>query len=107
MKSYTPEPWINDPHGIIATSPDRPINDDCETPEGFYGGQLIVESVEDRNSRRIVACVNACKGIPTDILEGKINMMELYEKYQDYVGDCWADDCYPSKFSEWLKGYID
>lgn len=36
---------------------------------GYYGGHLIAETVTAANARRIVACVNACAGIPTAALE--------------------------------------
>lgn len=35
----------------------------------YYGGHLIAESITSANSRRIVACVNACEGISTESLE--------------------------------------
>lgn len=35
----------------------------------FYGGHLVAESITPANARRIVACWNACHGLPTDELE--------------------------------------
>lgn len=70
--SHTPEPWMVDPddrpgyewnnHIVSATDPNQTI---CfmthdNTPENIEG---------EANARRIVACVNACKGIKTESLE--------------------------------------
>lgn len=35
----------------------------------YYGGHMVAESVTAANARRIVACWNACLGLPTDELE--------------------------------------
>lgn len=35
----------------------------------YYGGHLIAESITPSNLRRILACVNACAGVPTAHLE--------------------------------------
>jgi len=35
----------------------------------YYGGHMVAESVTPANARRIVACWNACLGLPTDELE--------------------------------------
>jgi len=44
-----------------------------EDNDGWYveksGSQLAYKVVDEANARRIVACVNACGGIPTEILE--------------------------------------
>lgn len=37
----------------------------------YYGGHMVAESVTPSNARRIVACWNACLGLPTDELEQK------------------------------------
>ncbi|WP_111873671.1 hypothetical protein [Aeromonas bivalvium] len=37
----------------------------------YYGGHLVAESVTAANARRLVACWNACHGLPTDELEQK------------------------------------
>ena len=56
---HTPEPWIyampdSDHEGIIC---------------GRHGGQVIDGEFNEANARRIVACVNSCAGIPTEVLE--------------------------------------
>lgn len=64
---HTPEPWRMEERERIyvvsdAPSPDRgPI---CVT-SGFVRSKYVSEA----NARRIAACVNACKGIPTEELE--------------------------------------
>lgn len=40
-----------------------------EETRAYYGGYLIAESITPANRRRILACVNACQGIPTAQLE--------------------------------------
>jgi hypothetical protein len=35
----------------------------------YYGGHMVAESVTPANASRIVACWNACLGLPTDELE--------------------------------------
>lgn len=57
--SHTKEPWIYelpdaDHEGIII---------------GRRGGAVVDGEFSDDNARRIVACVNACAGIPNEVLE--------------------------------------
>ena len=67
MSKHTPEPWklcrndqsVGDARGYAV----------CDVwPRG--DDQLASEEGKD-NARRIVACVNACRGLPTDELEQK------------------------------------
>lgn len=82
---HTPEPWKVDPddrpgyewnnHIVSATDPNQTI---CfmthdNTPENIEG---------EANARRIVACVNACKGIKTESLE-----MEVLSWITDETGE--------------------
>lgn len=82
---HTPEPWMVDPddrpgyewnnHIVSATDPNQTI---CfmthdNTPENIEG---------EANARRIVACVNACKGIKTESLE-----MEVLSWITDETGE--------------------
>lgn len=71
MTHHTPEPWeIDDEYvqqdggGDIAICHVLSID---ENIEGHWGRGKITEA----NARRIVACVNACRGLPTDELEQK------------------------------------
>ncbi len=60
---HTPEPWqINGSH-IYGADPERELIAQCLTNHGRL--------VADRN--RIVACVNALAGIPTDALDGLLD----------------------------------
>jgi len=62
---HTPEPWIcrDNQHYNIGTSEGYAIAD-----MAFEYSSLGQEELK-ANARRIVACVNACAGIPTDQLE--------------------------------------
>lgn len=83
---HTPEPWAMDWHFIVAPDPKGIYPD-------IYIGELIQEDSEEpsriaspeeqiANGRRIVAAVNACKGIPVEALEEGIveEMRELLER---------------------------
>lgn len=41
------------------------------TPSGYVGDGFIADVDTKDNARRIVVCVNACRGLPTDELEQK------------------------------------
>ncbi len=70
MSEHTPEPWAvfmsNDDEKLLGVG-------SAETGEGITdhrGGIWNWDDTQGRaNARRIVACVNACKGIPTEELE--------------------------------------
>lgn len=72
---HTPEPWRtgNVSTTVVADSDDGLHITGATGPDAleYYGGNLIAESVSEENARRIVACVNACAGIPTEELEQK------------------------------------
>lgn len=51
---------------VMACPPD--VNPDDDSVR-YYGGLLVCESSSTEWRRRIVACVNACAGIRTDLLE--------------------------------------
>ena len=57
--SHTPEPWI------------FAVADDfyCGSIMGRHGGEVFDGDFTEANARRIVACVNACAGVHTEILE--------------------------------------
>ncbi len=69
---HTPEPWrvehnANGAYWVVA-----PRSGGCEVrgaADPYYGGILIAESLSRQNAHRIVACVNACAGLPTEKLE--------------------------------------
>lgn len=62
MNQHTPEPWVIDGQCAAAAESDQ-VNSGyytaiCKGPDG------------EANSRRIVACVNACAGLPQEALDG-------------------------------------
>ena len=58
---HTPEPWKQDEDSELLIT-----NSELERV-----GETIVRTDTKADARRIVACINACKGIPTDQLEGR------------------------------------
>ena len=67
--SHTPEPWEWCEHHFNAPPYEGRLNNECGIypPDGECGPVALVGGKE--NARRIVACVNACKGIKTESLE--------------------------------------
>jgi hypothetical protein len=63
---HTKEPWRIDQYGDIRDSGQRQIY-----LSGFRTSMVSGAENDDQkaNTRRIVACVNACEGIPTEELE--------------------------------------
>ncbi|WP_243546177.1 hypothetical protein [Pseudodesulfovibrio tunisiensis] len=78
VSSFTPTPWRVGTHGEIVTDSTKGLRCD-EDMRQYYGGNLVAESITKENARRIVACVNALAGIPTEILEqkGLIGILEI------------------------------
>ena len=64
---YSPEPWLPSPdYGAIVTCQPHPgARRLC--PE--YGGFLVAEGFSQEDRRRAMACVNVCRGLPTELLE--------------------------------------
>jgi len=69
MSEHTPEPWFAEEY--FDKNHDRFLFDIRAENEEIVGseGLWTSESSDRANARRIVACVNACKGISTDRLE--------------------------------------
>ena len=65
---------------VMACPPD--VNPDDDSVR-YYGGLLVCESASAEWRRRIVACVNACAGIPTDQLE----IAGVLDNYECMVAD--------------------
>jgi hypothetical protein len=63
MSGHTPEPWVADMDRIYSPDP----KDDTWT--SVVAEALGPPEIHRPNARRIVACVNACKGISTEKLE--------------------------------------
>lgn len=81
--THTPEPWEYDDRGGCVWG------DDCASdfpvalahPESStLGSERKPTSVEEANMKRIVACVNACKGIE----DPEKTIRELVEALRDY-----------------------
>ena len=70
---YTPEPWraFNNGEGVVGVGTDH--SDVCWTriEEGGWLNSDRTIDTDYENARRIVACVNACEGIPTYQLTGE------------------------------------
>jgi hypothetical protein len=66
MSEHTPEPWTCAGRDIFAMLGDTTtlatVHDTINGPGGF-------DAVAKANARRIVACVNVCRGVATQILE--------------------------------------
>lgn len=88
--THTPEPWREGIPGTVVA--DIPIEGGPGGVNGadavaYYGGNLIGESMTVANARRIVACVNACAGVPTDMLKPGLvrEMAEELERAVEHV----------------------
>lgn len=65
--AHTPEPWMYN-HAAIVQDSQGSVLADCEIIPPA-GGTIPPPTEEVANARRIVAAVNACKGISTEALE--------------------------------------
>ena len=62
MSEHTKEPWSVDPRALLRIRADGDITIcSCGTTDS-------IRDQWEQNARRIVACVNACAGIPTGML---------------------------------------
>lgn len=64
MSGHTPEPWVENADGSVNGADGKPVFSPVPAPHN----QRSVE-VRNANRKRIVACVNACAGLPTETLE--------------------------------------
>ena len=62
--SHTPEPWK-----AVFRGEEYALGIDAKGPSGWVGDVSLALGVGAANARRIVACVNACEGVPTNLLE--------------------------------------
>lgn len=70
MSEHTKEPWKLCTHGNNDSPLGNTLGYHIEAEDGTEEGRLIVwEQITEAEGRRIVACVNACAGIPTETLE--------------------------------------
>lgn len=98
---YMPEPWEVGfgkpvrPYVVAITAQPKlqldPKNTiTAGTPTG--GGPFFGATTTEANARRIVAAVNACAGIPTEILEmivrGELNLLIItHDEQEEWEGD--------------------
>lgn len=66
MTNHTPEPWSIDKYGCV-TAPSVTASHRSIEVGGF---SLSGSQLAELNSRRIVACINACAGVSNDALDG-------------------------------------
>lgn len=66
ISKHTPEPWRAQAWSSHAAR--TVLVDD---PAALTGKRVIAECDTEEDARRIVACVNACAGLTTDLLECK------------------------------------
>lgn len=94
--SHTPEPWSV--HQNVGRKGELGVIADkapCVIAHGF--SEKHWPEVAEANARRIVACVNACAGIPTEALEGR-NLRDVVEAL------LWATDHITEKPAEPTTG---
>ena len=96
VSEHTREPWTQDGCRVLGQS----IHGE---PNGKVVAITGVGLTRQADSRRIVACVNACAGIPTEELEGKMladQQAALTEAERDCLWDaCLAEGHGPDAFS--------
>lgn len=73
---HTPEPWslsdAKNAAGVILGGPSRSLHTGTTVQSQIASACLqewMTSGERDANARRIVACVNACRGLSTDVLE--------------------------------------
>jgi len=67
MSEHTKEPWSVDPRANLR------VRDSHDNTICSCGTTDLIRDQWEENARRIVACVNACAGVPTFMLEMDIN----------------------------------
>ena len=71
MSKHTPEPWFYHRQGFSTVYIEARIRGGMLQEIAACGPCQDGTEQQDENARRIVACVNACRGLPTDELERK------------------------------------
>ncbi len=93
MTQHTPEPWnykvaeweniYGKVYGNLAI-----VNAQCQ--EMFRSTRLLPYEEQEANAHRIVACINACAGIPTEALEtGVVQEKGMGIDLADKRNRCW------------------
>ena len=95
--THTPEPWTMDLHYVVAPDPAGVYPDiyiaEIAGEDSSEPPRIAPPEQQIANGRRLVAAVNACKGIPTHTLEEGV-IEELLEMLD------WATEI----LEEWLVG---
>lgn len=73
MTKHTPEPWVVSCGAIFRQGGSASIaaTHGADAFDGRATNQIALHDRQCADARRIVACVNACRGLPTDELEQK------------------------------------
>lgn len=69
MSKHTPEPWFYHRQGFSTVYIEARIGGGMLQEIAACGPCQDGTEQQDENARRIVACVNACAGVDTDLLE--------------------------------------
>lgn len=81
MTNHSKEPWTVEIQRIEGAAPDAVIRHASammkDYPVAHISGEVHCNAVDD--AARIVACVNACKGIPTKDLEDADKLLPVFE----------------------------
>lgn len=87
--SHSPEPWV-EAYSTVFTDTDRSHNRDLMVADCRKG---VSASLARENARRIVACVNACRGISTERLEktGRVHAHDCDHSHPDGECSCQGD----------------
>jgi septation ring formation regulator EzrA len=75
MSEHTQEPWISAGKGALDTISDQ-FGSRIAQCMNKYEDEPRNYQVDYENARRIVACVNACAGIPTETLEAPTTILK-------------------------------
>jgi hypothetical protein len=70
-QEHTPGAWLDDERGFGVITDQR--------------GYVVATANRPQDSRRIVACVNACDGISTENLEDNLPVKELALRYNEII----------------------
>ena len=98
MAKHSPEPWkgttiapdvwlLADAEGSTVFT-DKTV--DADYPGSPEGTTFSVAATSRGNMERIVACVNACRGVPTEALNAVIagvDKMEIYSVHDSNIAD--------------------
>lgn len=91
MSKHTPEPWFYHRQGFSTVYIEARIGGGMLQEIAACGPCQDGTEQQDENARRIVACVNACAGVDTDLLEaGELDkpIMMVIQENKDLKHRC-------------------